>query len=102
MADGTAARETFNGWLSRCGTPVGGDNLIRVEGVLYAIDANPRELGNGALVGRIHRHGTSGFVDVGGYKIAGSGTVVQLSCPPEVALALTGAKVYGAGAELAP
>lgn len=70
-----SARERFAEWLAAAGTPVGGDNLIQIEGVLYAFDRHPREQANGALVGRFYRHGPKGFVDAGGFKIQPDGYV---------------------------
>ena len=73
------ARERLASWLAVCGAPSGGENLLRIGAELYLIDQHPRELGNGALQGRIHAHNGSGFFDVGGWKINADGTVAI--CP---------------------
>ena len=80
------ARERFAALLALCGTPLGGDNLIRVDGILYAIDPHPRELANGALVGRIHRFMGGSFQDIGGFKIGADGSLTK--CPDALRSAL--------------
>lgn len=73
------AAATFHAWRLAClaSGHGGGDNVLRVGAERYVI-GEPRTLGNGALVGRIHRFATTGLSDVGGYKIGADGTVIDL------------------------
>lgn len=56
----------------------GSENCIRQGEYLWSFDAHPRELANGALMGRVQRQrrGESSQ-DVGGYKIDAAGVLVE-------------------------
>lgn len=87
----TPARAVFNTWLACCGIPgAGGDNLVRVDGVTYAIEATPKELKSGALRGRVHEQHAGGFRDLGGFHINAEGRV--LLCPVQLQAVLPGAE----------
>lgn len=76
----TAAR-TFEAWkLFSAGHGIaGGSNCFTHAGASYSFDAHPRELGNGAIQGRIYRqaHGENA-VDIGWFKIDAHGDVVAI------------------------
>ena len=86
--NGTDALATYARWLQACIACGGSSNGIRdAGGTWYYIDPTPRQLQNGAIVGRVHMHKPgNGMVDLGAFKIAGDGRVVQL--PAEVAALL--------------
>lgn len=76
------ALSTWARWLEACIACGGSSNGIRdAGGTWYYIDPTPRQLQNGAIVRLGH-----GMVDLGAFKIAGDGRVVQL--PAEVAALL--------------
>lgn len=73
------AAATFHAWVLAClaSGHGGGDNVLRVDRDRYVI-GEPRTLANGAMVGRIHRFTAHGLSDIGGYKIAADGAVIDL------------------------
>ncbi len=82
------ASTTWAAWLFTCASCGGASNGIRGnDGTWYYIDTAPRRLQNGAIVGRVHvqRRGET-MADIGGFKIAPDGQVVQV--PQEVATLL--------------
>lgn len=82
------ALATWAAWLATCAESGGSMNGFRgADGTWYYLDAAPRQLQNGAIVGRVHvqRKG-EGMADIGAFKIAPDGLVVQV--PEEVAALL--------------
>lgn len=82
------ALHTWGSWLQVCIASGGSSNGFRgPDGTWYYLDSTPRHLQNGAIVGRVHaqRRGEP-MVDVGAFKIAGDGQVVQV--PAEIAALL--------------
>lgn len=82
------ALTTWAAWLATCADSGGAMNGIRgTDGTWYYLDATPRQLQNGAIVGRVHakRRG-EGMADIGAFKITSDGQVVQI--PAEVAALL--------------
>ncbi|HUY81472.1 MAG TPA: hypothetical protein VMU92_07095 [Acidobacteriaceae bacterium] len=64
-----------------CGTPSGGENLLKHAGRVYVIDVHaPERFANGALRGRVYRFGPGGLLDIGRYKIAADGMTGLPSC----------------------
>lgn len=60
----------------------GAMNMVRIGAASYAWDANPRAQKNGALVGRCYvQQPGEPFRDIGGYKIAPAGEVVEVPAP---------------------
>jgi hypothetical protein len=83
-----SALATWAAWLATCADSGGSMNGFRgADGAWYYVDAMPRQLQNGAIVGRVHvqRKG-EGMADIGAFKIAPDGRVVQF--PEEVAALL--------------
>jgi len=84
-----SADETLAAWRAACGTPSGGENLLKHAGRVYVIDVHaPERFANGALRGRVYRFGPGGLLDIGRYKIAAEGTVA--ACPQGLRGALPG------------
>lgn len=73
------AAATFHAWQLAClaSGHGGGDNVLRIDKERYVI-GEPSTLGNGAMTGRIHRFTSTGLSDIGGYKIAANGAVINL------------------------
>lgn len=84
-----SAAETFAVWLARCGTPIGGKNVLRVGGRLYVLQVTPERLQNGGLRGRAYVHNGRGFEDIGAYHIGRRGEVLR--CPAVLLATLSGA-----------
>lgn len=74
-----SADRRLEAWRLACNANTGCDNLVRDGDTVYAIDLQPRRQKNGAVIGRVHaqRRG-EGFRDVGSYKIAGDGQVIEI------------------------
>ncbi len=72
------AAATFAAWTAACiaSGHGGGDNLLRLLDEKFVI-GEPRALGNGALVGRMHKFTRAGLTDIGGYKIGADGAVIE-------------------------
>ncbi|HEX5077696.1 MAG TPA: hypothetical protein VFV80_01015 [Geminicoccaceae bacterium] len=62
---------------------IGGSvNVVRVDGVTYIWEAQPRALKNGALQGRVYAQAAGESPrDVGGFKIDAGGRVLQIPAP---------------------
>jgi hypothetical protein len=84
------ALTTWARWIEACVNCGGSTNGIRdAGGTWYYIDPTPRQLQNGAIVGRLHMHKLGhGMVDLGAFKIAADGRVLQI--PEEVAALFPG------------
>lgn len=77
-----SAAATFADWATAClsSGQGGGSNLLRIGREKYVIGA-PEIYRNGAFVGRVHRFTQKGLSDIGGYKIAADGRVVDVAEP---------------------
>lgn len=75
-----------------------GSNMARVDGVLYSWDTKPRRQKNGAVIGRVYAQNPGGIThDVGAYKIAAGGEVLQV--PAALRAVLPGAEGAEASAD---
>lgn len=84
----TPARATLERWHTQCRASAKAENLIRVDGTLYCIAPDGRQLQNGAITGRIHRFDVGyGFRDIGAFRIAPDGALA--ACPDALRAALS-------------
>ena len=71
-----SAERRLQAWAEACPSAA---NVYSVDDVSYSWDAHPRRLHNGALQGRVYAQPRGGIPrDIGGYKIAGDGTVLKI------------------------
>lgn len=74
-----SAAQTFAHWTLACmdSGHGGGDNLLRIGRERYVI-GTPAAYKNGAWAGRIHKFTQKGLSDIGNYKIAADGRVLEI------------------------
>jgi hypothetical protein len=84
---------TYARWIEACIKCGGSTNGIRgAGGTWYYLDPHPRQMHNGAIAGRAWRFESGrGLVDLGAWKIAAAGDVVQLPAELEPPLTLAAA-----------
>lgn len=83
-APAPSAQSRWDEWMTACreSNRIGGDNFLKTAAGAFIIDSRPQVLKNGAIVGRVHQFVANGLRDIGGFKIAAGGEVID--CPDVV------------------